>query len=138
MTVLIERTDDLTSCQWLRRVVFIDEQGVTEEDEIDGLDMACLHLLARDDATPVGTARIMFDGDVAKIGRVCVLKSHRGTGLGAALIRTALAEATGRARKAKLGAQVHALGFYEALGFVAIGPIFDDAGIPHREMVREL
>jgi ElaA protein len=119
-------------------VVFIDEQGVTEEDEIDGLDMACLHLLARDDATPVGTARIMFDGDVAKIGRVCVLKSHRGTGLGAALIRTALAEATGRACKAKLGAQVHALGFYEALGFVAIGPIFDDAGIPHREMVREL
>ncbi len=138
MTVTIEITDDLASCLRLRRVVFIEEQGVSEADELDGLDDTCLHLLARDGATPVGTARVLFDGEVAKIGRVCVLKSHRGTGLGAGLIRAALAEAKGRARKARLGAQVHALGFYEALGFTAVGPVFDDAGIPHRDMVRDL
>ena len=138
MTVTIETTDDLASCLRLRRVVFIEEQSVSEADELDGLDDTCLHLLARDGATPVGTARVLFDGEVAKIGRVCVLKSHRGTGLGAGLIRAALAEAKGRARRARLGAQVHALGFYEALGFTAVGPVFDDAGIPHRDMVRDL
>lgn len=138
MTVTIETTDDLASCLRLRRIVFFEEQGVSEADELDGLDDTCLHLLARDGATPVGTARVLFDGEVAKIGRVCVLKSHRGTGLGAGLIRAALAEAKGRARRAKLGAQVHALGFYEALGFTAVGPVFDDAGIPHRDMVRDL
>ncbi len=138
MTVTIETTDDLASCLRLRRIVFIEEQGVSEADELDGLDDTCLHLLAREGATPVGTARVLFDGEVAKIGRVCVLKSHRGTGLGAGLIRAALAEAKGRARRARLGAQVHALGFYEALGFTAVGPVFDDAGIPHRDMVRDL
>ena len=138
MTVTIETTDDLASCLRLRRVVFIEEQSVSEADELDGLDDTCLHLLARDGATPVGTARVLFDGEVAKIGRVCVLKSHRGTGLGAGLVRAALAEAKGRARRARLGAQVHALGFYEALGFTAVGPVFDDAGIPHRDMVRDL
>jgi predicted GNAT family N-acyltransferase len=58
--------------------------------------------------------------------------------LGAALIRSALDAARGKATMAKLGAQVHALGFYEALGFAAIGPVYDDAGIDHRDMVRDL
>ena len=79
-------------------------------------------------------------GDTAKIGRVCVIKSHRGTGLGAALIRAAVDEARKdpAVRFVKLGAQLHALGFYEKLGFVAQGPVFDDAGIDHREMVLSL
>jgi len=77
---------------------------------------------------------------LAKIGRVCVIKSHRGTGLGAALIRGALDTAKSKDGivRAKLGAQVHALGFYEALGFTAIGPVYDDAGIDHRDMVQDL
>ncbi|APE44994.1 drug:proton antiporter [Sulfitobacter alexandrii] len=138
MTVTVACTDDIETCLDLRRAVFIDEQGVTEAEEIDGLDKDCLHLLARDGDVPVGTARVLFAGDVAKIGRVCVLKSHRGTGLGAALIRAALAEAEGRASRARLGAQTHAIGFYRALGFIPVGPVYDDAGIPHRDMVREL
>ena len=138
MNVRIDQTDDIATCLHLRRTVFIKEQGVSEADEIDGQDGTCVHLLAVDGAIPVGTARILFDGDTAKIGRVCVLKSHRHKGLGAALIRVALAEALGRARRAKLGAQLHALGFYEALGFAAIGPVYDDAGITHRDMVRDL
>lgn len=136
MSVEIALTDDLETCLALRRVVFIEEQNVTEVDEIDGFDPVCLHLLAVDQGEPVGTARILIADDLAKIGRVCVLKSHRGTGLGAALIGTALEVSRGKAARAKLGAQVHALGFYEKLGFSAIGPIYDDAGIPHRDMVR--
>lgn len=134
----IELTDDLKTCLALRRTVFIDEQGVFEADELDNLDPVCLHLLAVAGGVPVGTARIQIKGNVAKIGRVCVLKSHRGTGLGAALISKALEVSGGKASSALLGAQVHALGFYEALGFTAVGPVYDDAGIPHRDMVRRL
>jgi ElaA protein len=139
MSVEITLTDDLATCLELRRIVFIEEQGVSEEDERDHLDPECLHLLARADDAPVGTARIYIKDGVAKIGRVCVLQSARGTGLGAALIRAAMGAARSEgAHKAKLGAQVHALGFYEALGFTAYGPVYDDAGIDHRDMVQDL
>ena len=138
MSVTIETTEDISACLDLRRAVFMGEQGVSEAEEIDGLDGSCLHLLARDEGVAVGTARILFKDEVAKIGRVCVLRRHRGQGLGAALIREALALSAGRARTARLGAQVHAIGFYEALGFTATGPVYDDAGIPHRDMVRPL
>ena len=138
MSVTIAPTEDLQTCYALRAEVFVAEQGVPESEEIDALDPACLHLLARDGDVPVGTARVHVAGGIAKIGRVCVRRSHRGTGLGKALIAAAMAAAEGRARVAKLGAQVHAIGFYEALGFVAEGPVYDDAGIAHRDMVRPL
>lgn len=133
-------TRDLATCLAIRRKVFIDEQGVSETDEDDGLDPVALHLLAMQDAAPVGTARILVEGAVGKIGRVCVLPQARGTGLGAALIRAAVAElqAMPGVAKAKLGAQVHALGFYERLGFEAMGQVYMDAGIPHRDMVMAL
>ena len=80
----------------------------------------------------------MFHAGTAKIGRVCVLKDQRGRGLGAALIRAALETSAGRAETAKLSAQVQALGLYEGLGFVAMGPVYLDAGIDHQDMVRPL
>ncbi|MGB3245115.1 MAG: GNAT family N-acetyltransferase [Sulfitobacter sp.] len=138
MTVTIDLTRDVASCLELRRIVFIEEQGVPQADEIDDLDGRSLHLLASDGENPIGTARVHIADGVAKIGRVCVLKSHRGTGLGAALIAKALEISKGKAATAKLAAQVHALAFYEALGFTAIGPVYDDAGIDHRDMVRPL
>jgi ElaA protein len=138
MTVNVAQTDDLETCLRLRRVVFMEEQGVSEADEIDGLDRECLHLLASVSGVPAGTARIHLAGSRATIGRVCVLAEYRGAGLGATLIRKALEVAAGRATQAKLGAQTYALGFYERLGFVATGPVYDDAGIPHRDMVRDL
>lgn len=138
MTFSVSQTDDLETCLRLRRVVFVEEQGVSEADEIDGLDEECLHLLATVSGVAAGTARIHLTGSTAKIGRVCVLADHRGIGLGAALIREALELAKGGATQAKLGAQTYALPFYEQLGFVATGPVYDDAGIPHRDMVRDL
>lgn len=138
--IRIEVTRDIPTCQALRRVVFIDEQGVSEADEVDGLDNRAIHLLAWDGDCPVGTARLLVKGPVGKIGRVCVLPEVRGSGLGAALIRAALAE-FGRqpgVEEAYLGAQSHATGFYEKLGFVVEGEEFLDAGIPHRHMRRTL
>jgi ElaA protein len=138
--IRIEETRDIATCQRLRRVVFIEEQGVSEADEVDGLDEAAIHLLAFQDDQPVGTARLLLKGATGKIGRVCVLPQARGTGLGAALIRAAL-EVLGRqpgVAEAYLGSQSHATGFYEKLGFAVEGEEFLDAGIPHRHMRRAL
>lgn len=140
MTATIGETGDIATCLALRRVVFIDEQGVPEADELDDLDAVAVHLLAEVAGRPVGCARLLVQGATGKIGRVCVLKEARGTGLGAALIRAGIAHFTARGDIAlvKLGAQTHALGFYEALGFQATGPEYLDAGILHRDMVLRL
>lgn len=140
MNWVISQTDDVAACHALRRVVFIEEQGVSEADEVDGRDGEALHVLASLDGVPLGCARILVSGDTAKIGRVCVLKEARGTGLGAAIIFTCLdvARRQPALTRAKLGSQTHALAFYEKLGFTAFGPIYDDAGIPHRDMERAL
>lgn len=140
MTATITVTRDIATCRDLRREVFTLEQGVSEADEIDDLDEVATHLLAMLDGRPLGTARIVPKGHYAKIGRVCVLADQRGTGLGAALIRAAVAECRRMpgVTEARLGSQSHATGFYEKLGFVAVGPEFMDAGIPHREMVLTL
>ncbi len=136
----IEVSGDIATCQRLRRLVFIDEQGVSEADEVDGLDPEAIHLLAWDGDAPVGTARLLLKGKIGKIGRVCVLQEARGTGLGAALIRTALEVLHDRpgVTEAYLGSQSHATGFYEKLGFVVEGEEFLDAGIPHRHMRKAL
>ncbi|MDX5377629.1 MAG: GNAT family N-acetyltransferase [Halomonas sp.] len=116
----------------IRRVVFIEEQQVPQEEEWDGRDDACRHFLALRDGTPLGTARLLPDGH---IGRVAVLGAARGLGIGAALMRAAI-DAAGRLghRQVELAAQTHALAFYENLGFTAFGETFLEAGIPHRNM----
>lgn len=132
-------TDDFPACAAIRRRVFIEEQNVPEELELDDLDATAVHLLAVQDGRPVGTARLLIEGESAKIGRVAVLPEMRGTRAGAALMRAALDELRARGvTKAKLGAQTHAIGFYEKLGFTVHGPEYDDAGIPHRDMSRSL
>lgn len=136
MTVDIALSRNIDACHALRRRVFIEEQNVSEAEEIDGLDDNAMHFLATVDGVPMGTARIMIKGTTAKIGRVCVLSEQRGTGLGAAIMRAALevCKSQGTVNKAVLGSQLHALKFYERLGFEAFGPIYLDAEIEHRDM----
>lgn len=128
--------DELPLCLGLRRVVFIEEQGVSLEEEVDGLDPKAVHLLAFQGDRPVGTARLLAKGATGKIGRVCVLADLRGQGIGAGLIRASLDHWRGTPgiMRAELGAQIHAIGFYQALGFSAYGPQYLDAGILHRDM----
>ena len=137
---MIVETRDIATCRALRRIVFIEEQSVPEADEIDDLDHVAIHLLATDQGTPIGSARLLVDGQTGKIGRVCVLTSHRGRGIGADLIRAAVARFAQMPEiiRVKLGAQTHALEFYARLGFVAYGPLYMDAGIEHRDMVLDL
>lgn len=126
----------LAHCLAIRRTVFIEEQGVAEEEEVDGLDPDCLHLLATRDGEPVGAARLRpYGPGVVKAERVAVLREARGEGIGAALMQGLhlLARRQG-AEEVVLAAQLTALPFYERLAYVAEGPVFLDAGIEHRRM----
>ena len=140
MSVTITRTDDFDTCLAIRTAVFVHEQGVPADIENDEYDAGATHLLALRDGKAVGTARIVQKGDIGKIGRVCVLREERGTGLGAALINAALDDMRNSDgfSIAILGAQIVAIPFYEKLGFTAYGDDFEDAGIAHRMMERTL
>jgi predicted GNAT family N-acyltransferase len=124
----------------IRREVFVDEQAVPEDLEVDEFDEAAEHFLAYLDERAVGAGRLVVEPDgVAHLGRLAVLANARGTGIGVALVR-AIEE---RARElglttVVLGAQTQAMGFYEQLGYTAYGEEFDDAGIPHRWMRRSV
>jgi predicted GNAT family N-acyltransferase len=117
----------------IRRAVFVEEQRVPEELEWDADDAGAIHLLAVDaDDTPIGCARLLPDGH---IGRMAVLQSWRGKGVGRALLQKALelARAQGHAI-VRLSAQTHAAGFYRRHGFIAEGDEYLEAGIPHLAM----
>ena len=130
---------DMDAVLEIRRIVFIEGQNVPEHEERDGKDADAIHLIAFETDKPVGTARLLVSGGVGKIGRVAVLAEMRGKGMGKAIMQAALEELRSEGVfKAKLAAQIHALAFYEALGFVAEGPEYLDAGILHRDMTRTL
>jgi predicted GNAT family N-acyltransferase len=117
----------------VREEVFVAEQGVPLELEWDEIDPQCVHMLAEDEAgQPIGTGRLLPDGHV---GRMAVLSQWRGRGIGGALLRSLMAVAAARGmREVVLNAQVQACDFYARHGFVAEGPVFAEAGIPHRCM----
>jgi len=123
--------------QAVRTAVFVVEQAVPPELELDEHDAVSIHAVAYDGAgRPIGTGRLLPDGHV---GRMAVRRETRGRGVGSRIL-LALA---GRARELgypllALNAQTHAVGFYERHGFVAEGPEFLDAGIPHRLMTLPL
>ncbi|MEO9863959.1 MAG: GNAT family N-acetyltransferase [Yoonia sp.] len=137
---MITVVDDYAPCIALRRAVFIEEQGISEAEEMDDLDESAIHMLATVDGQPAGTARLLLQDDIGKIGRICVLSDYRGTGLGARIVEAAMdhLRTLPNIKRAKLGSQDHAIGFYEKLGFVGYGPFYDDAGIPHQDMIRDL
>lgn len=130
--------DDMTACVAIRHQVFVREQCVDEALERDGRDGDCIHYLALGADGPVGTGRVMPLEDRYKIQRVAVLPRARGTGLGAALMRFMMADLANEAEAAGrtffLSSQVHALPFYEKLGFSVCSGVYMDAGIPHRDM----
>ena len=127
------REDQRAALLDLRYTVFVQEQGVPEQRERDGLDGECWHVLARDEAgRPIGCGRLT---PAHKIGRMAVLPEWRGQGVGVAVLRELVARARALGwPEVMLDAQVGAIGFYEREGFCAYGEEFEDAGMPHRAM----
>ena len=120
----------------IRMRVFVREQGVPAAIELDRDDDRAIHFLATSEGKAVGTARVVLHHGSAKIGRMAVLKSYRGKGVGKKLLRRAIATAKKLgARSIYLHAQVPVIEFYEKLRFRCVGAVFDEAGIPHRKMI---
>jgi len=120
----------------VRHEVFVIGQNVPPELEVDKADSRYSHILALDGDKPVGTARLTDDGH---IGRVAVLKDYRSMGIGRELIRQLeeIAFELGF-NQVELGAQLHAIPFYEKMGYIPFGDTYMDAGIEHRQMKKKI
>lgn len=123
--------DSQEALQSIRTQVFIEEQGIDPLDEWDPADQNAIHILAQRGNTAIGCARIV---DLKKIGRMAVVKEIRYKNVGSKLLRLAITRIREAGNVPTLGAQISAMGFYASHGFLPEGPIFDDAGIPHRTM----
>jgi hypothetical protein len=121
----------------IRETVFVVEQGVPREIELDEQDARCDHAIAYHAAAgAIATGRLLPDGH---IGRMAVLREWRGKGVGGRLLEALIERARSRGmRRVVLNAQTHAAPFYARFGFAAVGAEFMEAGIPHVEMARAL
>lgn len=137
---IAENQSDFFSCMLIRSRVFMIEQNVDISLELDEDDKTCTHYCLYDDnETAIGTCRILDHGDTAHLGRVAILKEYRQKGCGAFMISEVEKSCKMLGyKKVELGAQLHALPFYEKQGYHAYGEIFMDADIEHRMMVKEL
>lgn len=152
MQIQIARdAEEIAACMKLRHLVFVEEQGVPVSEEVDGLDESCTHILAIDGdglsaGTPVAAARLRFvpepaeDRVVAKVQRVCVAPDYRGRGLGRKMMEFILSHirSDDRTKTVRLSAQTDAMGLYEKLGFTVTSETYMDAGIPHKDMEKQL
>ncbi|PSP95608.1 GNAT family N-acetyltransferase [Halobacteriales archaeon QS_4_62_28] len=140
-TVVVLPDDaDLEPAFEVRRDVFVEEQGVDEAIEIDGKDPDADHVLARKDGKPVATARLrVIDETIGKIERVAVLADYRDSGIGRQVMdRIELLAGDRSLERLELHAQTHVEGFYERLGYETVSDVFEEAGIPHVEMIKQL
>lgn len=140
---IVKANGRIDVCIALRTAVFVREQGVDISLEIDALDEPesfCEHFLIMDGDKPVGAFRAYFESpQTVHLQRLCILPEARGRGWGRDALRFVDGYFTAKgANKITLGAQVHALGFYERCGYRAVSDVFDDAGIPHRTMEKHL
>ena len=141
---------DLAAAYAVRHAVFVQEQGVPVELERDDRDDTADHLIAVVDGKVTGAVRLVVEppgfegvdsalGPVGHLGRLAVLADARASGLGASLVLGVERRAVDHGLAViYLGSQTHAVDFYRRLGYAPYGPQFDDAGLPHRHMLRVL
>ena len=125
----------------VRTAVFVQEQGIPADMEWDLADLTALHAVATNGlGQVVGTARLVrHAAGVTRVGRMAVTRELRGAGLGQQLLRALEAAAAARGdSEVMLHAQQSAQGFYERMGYAVRGPVFEEVGIPHVEMVKRL
>ncbi|MFD1735364.1 GNAT family N-acetyltransferase [Bacillus salitolerans] len=138
--VVVNNDEQFKDALTVRREVFIEEQQVPEEEEIDQFEDICTHVVVYDGDKPVAAGRLReYDHNVGKMERICVLSSYRGQNLGV-LVMNKLEELSKERGYStlKLNAQTHAEGFYSKIGYETISDIFMDAGIPHVTMVKHI
>ena len=127
----------------IRLQVFVHEQNIPIDLEIDEYDQVAQHLIVFLNLKPIGTARIFnADGNEEshlKIGRLALLEEHRHQGIGSKMMERLLDYAqNNNCKKLSLNAQIDALAFYEKFGFIAEELVFDEGGISHRQCIKYL
>ncbi|MCX8003080.1 MAG: GNAT family N-acetyltransferase [Anoxybacillus mongoliensis] len=122
----------------VRRAVFINEQGVSEEEEIDAFENESVHFVIYDNDKPIAAGRFRTIEGIGKIERICVLPAYRGRGIGKRIMEAIEQYAKQHVSKVKLNAQTHAEPFYKQLGYETISDVFLDAGIPHVTMMKTI
>ncbi|MDT8716921.1 GNAT family N-acetyltransferase [Clostridium sp. 19966] len=127
--------EDLSEAFYIRKKVFVEEQNVPLALEMDELDKDSYHVVIYDDE-PIGTGRIIFQNGLCFLGRISILKSYRGKGIGNILVKEMIRKAFSLGvNEVHIHAQSHAEKFYEKLGFEIYGEKFYEASIEHISMV---
>ncbi|GAE94272.1 GNAT family acetyltransferase YjcF [Gracilibacillus boraciitolerans JCM 21714] len=136
---IINSDNEMKDAYHVRTQVFVEEQGVPKELEIDDLEKEAMHFIGYIDGEPVAASRMRFVDGYAKLERVCILDRFRGQGYGKEIIffMEKIAKEKGLG-KSKLNGQTHAEEFYLHLGYQTISGEFMDAGIPHVTMTKSL
>lgn len=131
--------EQLEDAFFVRNTVFVDEQQVPAEEEIDQFENEAEHVVLYDDRkNPVGAGRIRIVDGIGKLERICVLSTSRKNGAGRIIVEKLEELATQQGvSRLKLNAQTHAIPFYEKLGYEVVSDEFMDAGIPHVTMIKE-
>jgi predicted GNAT family N-acyltransferase len=130
--------DDLIKVLVVRGIVFVQEQKVPYDEEIDAHELEALHVLGELNGEPIAAARIRLLADYAKLERIAVREGHRGRGIGGQLVEFMMGVAREHGfSRFKLHAQAHLVAFYGRHGFVVRGPMFQEAGIDHYLMDRQ-
>lgn len=136
---VVENEQELAEAFSVRKIVFVEEQGVPVEEEIDQYEQDSVHFLLFDDHKPAGAGRFRVLNGVGKVERICVLKEARKGGAGKAIMEKIENYAKHQGiTKLKLNAQTQAIPFYERLGYESVSEEFMDAGIPHKTMEKRI
>jgi predicted GNAT family N-acyltransferase len=136
---VVENQTELAEAYSVRKKVFIDEQNVPLEEEIDQFEDEATHFIMYHDGSPIGAGRFRFVDGYGKVERICVLKEARKTGAGKAIMNGIENYARElEIHKLKLNAQTHAIHFYAGLGYKVVSEEFLDAGIPHKTMIKKI
>lgn len=136
---IVENNQELEEAFSVRKTVFVDEQQVPVEEEIDEFENDSTHFVLYDDKRPAGAGRFRVLDAIGKVERICVLKDQRNTGAGKAIMEKIEEYAKSEGLRAlKLNAQTQAIPFYEKLGYEVVSEEFLDAGIPHKSMKKQI
>jgi len=136
---VVENQKELEDAFSVRKIVFVEEQNVPLEEEIDQYEDNATHFVMYHEGSPVGAGRFRVVDGYGKVERICVLKEARKTGAGKAIMIAIESYAdTQGLHKLKLNAQTHAIPFYAGLGYEVVSEEFLDAGIPHKTMMKEV
>lgn len=134
----VSTKEQLEDAFTVRRAVFVQEQQVPEEEEIDQFEDDSTHVVLYDNKEPVGAGRVRVLDGIGKLERICVLSTSRQKGAGKLIVEKLEDVATAQGvSKLKLNAQTHAIPFYERLGYETVSDVFMDAGIPHVTMIKQ-